>query len=448
MSAKRFPAVMTWPRALAWAIAAVVLGVVVGELAAMLIFAGSIDRRLDQQAVRSADAAPTVATASVDLAQTRQARTALDDAVAEASRHRDEALVVARCEFNPSPACPQTHITGVPGAGPENSTADTFLADTQRQLDKAVADRDRLAPGLNAEVAADEQAVVQAREAANANADRGFGARWVAMNAYTLHSPGATVLRALLTALFVLLFLSPLIFRLSRAKTTEDRRTAAHAERERADLDADTAIAVKRAEVRAAIETMRADQELTSARMEIEAQTEIDREQQRRRVEAALEAPTQVASERVVEPVAELPASSGVAEPSNLPAQAGPSNEDKRRGSALIPTVPDVTKAAARWIRPFMPPIVASAIETTTRPLRGARQVFEETEEIHFSLKRHHKVSVTSEETDESEEQRTDAPSATPVTQATATRIDQPQRLPRTELHTSGGRRQLPSAGS
>ena len=54
MSAKRFPAVMSWPRALALAIAAVVLGVVVGELAAMLIFAGSTDRRLDQQAARSA----------------------------------------------------------------------------------------------------------------------------------------------------------------------------------------------------------------------------------------------------------------------------------------------------------------------------------------------------------------------------------------------------------
>ena len=37
-------------------------------------------------------------------------------------------------------------------------------------------------------------------------------------------------------------------------------------------------------------------------------------------------------------------------------------------------------------MRPFVPPIVASAIDTTTRPLRAAREVFEETEEIHFSL--------------------------------------------------------------
>jgi uncharacterized protein DUF4407 len=444
MSAKRFPAAMSWPRALALAIAAVVLGVVVGELAAMLIFAGSTDRRLDQQAARSAESAPAVVAASADLEQTRQARTALDDAVTKASQRREEALVVARCEFNPSPACPQTHITGVPGAGPENRTADTFLADTQRQLDKAVGERDRLAPGLDAKAAADEQAVTQDRQAASANADRGFGARWLAMNSYTLSSPGATVLRALLTALFVLLILSPLILRLSRAKTTEDRRTAARAVQERADLEADTAIAVKRAEVRAAIETMKAEQQLTNARREIEAQNEIDEEQQRRRVAAALDAPMQVTSERVVESVAELEAAPPAEELANLPALAESQEAGEKR--TLIPTVPDVTKAAARWIRPFVPPIVASAIETTTKPLRGARQVFEETEEIHFSLRRSHRVSVTSEETDDATEQSVEVTPTTSVRQAKATRIDGPKRQAHTELLTSGGRRQLPSA--
>ena len=81
----------------------------------------------------------------------------------DASRQRDEALVVARCEYNPSPACPQTHITGVPGAGPETRTATDFLADTQRQLDNAVANRDRVAPGLDSEIAARQQALEQAR---------------------------------------------------------------------------------------------------------------------------------------------------------------------------------------------------------------------------------------------------------------------------------------------
>jgi hypothetical protein len=45
-----------------------------------------------------------------------------------------------------------------------------------------------------------------------------------------------------------------------------------------------------------------------------------------------------------------------------------------------------------------VPPIIATAIDTTTKPLRSARQVFEETEEIHFSLRRTHKMSVQSEE--------------------------------------------------
>jgi hypothetical protein len=410
MSTNRFNAVVTWPRALAYAIAAVVMGVVVGELAAMLIFVGSSDRRLDEQAARAADSAPAVVAASADLEQTRQARTALDDAVVDAGRRRDEALLVARCEFNPSPACPQTHITGQPGAGPENRTANGFLADTQQQLDKAVVERDRLAPSLDAEAADRQQKLTTARDAAMATADRGFGARWLAMNAYTLDSPGATVLRALLAGLFIVLFLFPLILKLSRAKTTEDRRTLARAQQERADLEADTAIAVKRAEVRAAIEALRAEQELTSTRLSIEAQNEIDRAQQRRRVAAAIEAPTPVTSERVVEPVAELTAEPVLEEPDNLPALT--ESADVREKRSLIPTVPGVAGAAVRWMRPFVPPIVASAIDTTTRPLRAARQVFEETEEIHVSIRRSHRVSVTSEETADSDGQWRQLPSA------------------------------------
>ena len=441
MSAKPSRAVVAWPRAVAYAVAAVVMGVVVGELVAMLIFAGSSDRRLDEQAARTADAAPAVVAASADLERTRQARTALDDAVVDASRRRDEALVVARCEFNPSPACPQTHITGLPGAGRENRTANEFLADTQGQLDKAVGERDRLAPSLDATIADDQQKLTQARDAAMANPDRGFGARWLAMNSYTLDSAGATVLRALLAGLFIALFLFPLLLKLSRARTTADRRTAAVAQQERADLEADTAIAVKRAEVRAAIETMKAEQELASARMEIEAQHEIDREQQRRRVADAIEAPVQVSSERVEEPVAELTAEVVDESPKNLPAVAEPA--DEKRG--LIP-VPDIAKAATRWMRPFVPPIVANAIDTTTRPLRAAREVFEETEEIHFSLRRSHRVSVTSEETVETDEQLIDATPTARVKRARTTRIDKPTSQARTEIRTGGGRRQLPSA--
>jgi Domain of unknown function (DUF4407) len=413
MSANPFNAAVTWPRAVAYAIAAVVMGVVVSELVAMLVFAGSSARRLDEQAARTADSAPAVVAASADLEQTRLARTALDDAVTDASRRRDQALVVARCEFNPSPACPQTQITGLPGAGPENRTANGFLADTQEQLDTAVAERDRLAPSLDAQLVDQQQQLGTARDAAMASADRGFGARWLAMNAYTLERPGATVLRALLAGLFIVVFGFPLILKLSRAKTTGDRRTAARATQERADLEADTAIAVKRAEVRAAIETMRAEQELTSTRMAIEAQNEIDREEQRRRVAAAIDAPTPVTSERVVEPVAELTAEPVGDKPDSLPALTESAEAMQKR--SLIPTVPDVAGAAVRWMRPFVPPIVASAIDTTTRPLRAARQVFEETEEIHVTLRRSHRVSVTSEETVDSDGHGIEATPATPV---------------------------------
>src|SRR4051794_3011386 len=370
------------------AVVAIAVGAVVGELAAVVLFSGSIDRLLDERAARSADATPAVAQASAELNRIRASRTALDAAVDDAGRLRDEALVVARCEYHPSPACPQTHITGVPGAGPETRTATDFLADSKRQLDDAVANRDRLAPGLDAEIAADGQSLEQARTTAMKDVDHGLGARWVAMNDHTVANPGAMLLRLVTIAFFALLVVLSLILKLWRGQTSQDRGAVARAEVERAELEADTAIAVKRAEVRAAVETLWAEQQLASARLAVEAQGEIDREQQRRRVVEALEAPVQAQSERVAEPTPELPA----AETSdNLPAR-------RHESTSLIPTIPDVTKVAARWIRPFVPPIIASAIDTTTKPLRGARQVFEETEEIHFSLKRTHKVSVQSEE--------------------------------------------------
>jgi len=363
---------------------AVAVAVVVGELASMVIFSGSIDRLLGERAARAADSAPAVAAASGELDRTRHARTALDAAVDEASRQREAALVVARCEYHPSPACPQTDITGVPGAGPETRTATDFLADTQRELDNAVANRDRVAPGLDAEITARERAQEQVRAVAMKDVDHGLGARWTAMNDYTFASPGAMLLRLATIAFFALLILLPLILKLWRGQTSEDRGLAAYDEVERAELEADTAIAVKRAEVRAAVETLWAEQQLASARLAVEAQTEIDREQHRRRVTEALEAPVQVHSERVPEPTPEL--------------AEGKALEPRREGNSLIPTIPDVTKAAVRWIRPFVPPIIASAIDTTTKPLRSARQVLEETEEIHFSLKRTYRLSVQSDE--------------------------------------------------
>jgi hypothetical protein len=393
---------------------AAILGVVVGEIAAVVLFAGSIDQRIDQQAAQAADSTPAVALASTNFDRVGAARTALDNSVDEARIHRDQALVVARCEYNPTPACPQTHITGVPGTGPETRTADELLADTQRELDNAIATRDRLAPGLDAEIGSAENAVVQARQAAISSADRGLGARWVAMHGHTLSDAAAMVLWALTIAFFEVLNLLALLLNLIRGETTSEHSEAAGAVRERAEVDADTAISVKRAEVRATIETMWAEQQLVSARLAIEAQNEIDREVHRRRVEDVLDKPVHATLHRASEPALEadvyLPiaaeaeaASRAASEPKNLPARVEADDHAVEQNSSLIP---NVTSTAARWIRPFVPPFVARAIDTTTHPLRTARQVFEEVEEITFSLKRTHKVTVTSEESVESTDQR------------------------------------------
>lgn len=429
---------------------AIAVGVIVGELAAVVMFSGSIDRRLQEQSLRAADSVPAVVHAATTLQQARDARAALDNTVEQARTQVDKALIVARCEYNPTPACPQTRITGIPGQGPETRSSNELLADAQRELDAALAARDRQAPERDAAVADSEQALIAARDAAIAHDGGGLGARWVAMNELTLASAGALVLRMITLAFFALLYLLPLILRLWRGETTHDRHAAARAERERAELaaqraelEADAAIAIKRAEVRREAEIMWAEHQLTQTRLAIEAQAEIDREQQRRRVAEVLDAPVHALAERTFEPalesgfdsgcesgredmylpiaaeaeaasraIAELP--TGAPQPRaervehaqfepNLPApvetggSVAPQHEER---APLIPSLPDATKAAARWIRPLVPPFVARVIDNTTAPLRSARQVFEEVEEIAFSLKRTRKVTVNTESSD------------------------------------------------
>lgn len=436
---------------------ALAMGVVVGELAAVVAFSGAIDHRIDERALHASDAAPAVVQATTTLQQARDARAGLDTTVEQARGHLDNALVVARCEYNPSPACPQTRITGVPGRGPETRTANELLADAQRELDGALAARDRQAPALDATAARAEESLTGARSAVVADAGNGLGARWVAMNDLTLASAGAMVLRILTTAFFALLYLLPLILRTWRGETTHDRHAAARADRERAELDAETAIAIKRAEVRRAAEIMWAEHQLTQTRLAIEAQAEIDREHQRRRVVEALDAPVHASAERTFEPVEEemylpiaaeaeaasrampaLPAPerpeyrepAQAAAPAHLPVPVEPVGADLEdyqesyeepmetevfeERAPLIPSIPDATKAAARWIRPLVPPFVARVIDNTTQPLRTARQVFEEVEEIAFSLKRTRKVTVDSESSDGTRQQQ---PLATPVAQ-------------------------------
>lgn len=405
------------------ALVAAALGVVVGELAALVLLSGSVDHRLDERALRNAGSAPAVAQASASLQQTKDARAALDNAVADAHQQQDRALVVARCEYHPTPACPQTRITGDPGAGPETRTANELLADAQHELDNALAARDRQSPELDAKISRDQQVLAEARRGAVAGADRGLGARWVAMNDLTRTDAGALTLRLLTIAFCVLLYLLPLILRRWRGETIQDRHSAARAELERAELEADTAIAIKRAEVRREAEIMWAEHQLTQARIAIEAQTAIDREHQRRRIADAIDPPVRASSQRPTEPAGEdiflpiaaeaeaasraivgLPAPERTADAENLPA---PGQRDvvahDERGPSLIGSIPDATKAAARWIRPLVPPLVGRVIDTTTAPLRTARQVIEEVEEITFALRRTHKITVDSESSEAGE---------------------------------------------
>ena len=403
----------TWPGVAGRAAVAAAVGVVVGELTALALLSSSIDQRLDERALRDADSVPAVAQASASLQQTRAARDALDAVVDQARQRQDKALVVARCEYHPTPDCPQTRITGVPGAGPETRTANELLADAQQELDKALAARERQAPKLDAAMSREQQAVSAARRGVLAAAGRGFGARWVAMNELTSASIGALLLRLLTLALCVLLYLVPLVLGLWRGETSQDRRARARAERDRAEIEADTAVAIKRAEVRREAQILWAEHQLTQARLAIEAQTEIDREHQRRRVLEAFDAPLRAASQRPAEPVeemylpiaAEAEAASlaatqlpGAAPSAGLPAPVasdGDVEPHRDRGTPLIPSIPDATRAAARWIRPLVPPVVARVIDTTTAPLRTARHVFEEVEEITFALRRTRTVTIT-----------------------------------------------------
>jgi hypothetical protein len=376
---------------------AVVLGLVAGECAALALFSGSIDRFMEQQAARSAASAPAVVQQSTNLQSMRDARAALDHAVDAARAQRDESLVVARCEYHPTTPCPQTRITGVPGSGPESRTANELLADSQHELDQAVAARATQAPALDARIDGGAQLLEQARQQASANLDHGLGARWVALQQLTSGSGGILALRLLTDGFFIFLFVLPLMLRRWRRDTRHGRQEQARAEREHAELTADTAIAVKRAEVRAAVENLWAEQQLEQARLAVEAQAAIDRAQLSQRVSAAIEvAPAPVDEDMYLPIAAEAHAASvAAAEPTNLPAALEASDVP---ADQPVPSIPDIARAAARWARPLVPDIITRAIDTSTHPFRTARHVIEEVEHITFSLTRTRRVTVEAAE--------------------------------------------------
>ncbi|MFI7664047.1 DUF4407 domain-containing protein [Nocardia sp. NPDC049526] len=409
-------------RGLAGRIAVAVLaGVLVAELASTVLFGGTIDRRLDEKAQRAVDSAPAVVTARTELDRAKADRAALDQSITKAQADIDHALVIARCEYNPTPECPQTRITGVPGRGPESQTANAMLDDARKQLAAA---QDRVG-GLDPRITEDQKALDTAGSAAFADADRGLGARWLAMNDYTTGTAGAFLLRVLTILTFVLLALLPLIMRWWRGETSLDRRLAFRTVQDRAERSADAAIAVKRAEVRAEAENLRTEQQLTAARLAVEADTAIDRERQRTRIIAAIggleigitdpgrgELPAGTAGDREDSSVSHevtpnLPATvnAGALAPTGgagavAPHTASAAPAAPKSGGLELPLIGTVpfSDTAARFIRPLVPAFVANAIDTATHPLRTARQAFEEVEEITFTLRRTRKVTVDSQD--------------------------------------------------
>lgn len=378
---------------------ALLAGVVVAEMAVTVLFGGTVDRILDERAATAAATAPAVRTAQDELDRAVADRAALDGTIAAAAADIDNALIIARCEFNPTPQCPQTKITGVPGRGPEAQTANAMLDDARAALSTA---QNRVAP-LDQRIA-DARLALHDAQAAAADGDRGFGARWSAAHEYTVDELGALGLRALTWLLFGLLALLPLILRWWRGETAQERRRAADAVRDRAERAADAAIAEKEARIRADTAAVRLEQQLTAAELAAEADTTIDRERQRTRVIAALGGLEIGVTERDPEPVGPAAGRNAALPPGSggpvLPVPLGKEIAVRPPAGLELPIIGTVpfTDTAARWIRPLVPGFVGSAIDTAidtaSRPLRTARQVLTEAEEITFTLRRARKVSV------------------------------------------------------
>ncbi|RMI34136.1 DUF4407 domain-containing protein [Nocardia stercoris] len=426
--------------------AAAAAGIVVAELATVLLLGGTVDRVLDDQAHRATDSAPAVVAAQSQLDAARGDRAGLQQQLDKAQTDIADALQTARCEYHPTPDCPQTKITGVPGRGPETATDDAMLQDARNRL-AAVQGQ---VPAADQRVADKRDALDQARTAAVGSADRGAGARWLAMNSYTAGHPGGLLLRLADLVAGVLLALLPLLLRRWRGETALDREIAAHTAADRAGRAAETAVAVRRAEAGQEAEFLRVEQELNAARLAAVADKAIDRERQRTRIVAAIggfEIGLTGAAPRALHefdsatgtlpgpgpntlpphgnsalpsgsPADTLSQEDIVTHPSNLPARlpagtpvpaypmlSATAHPDvlpaaKSGGGLELPIIGTVpfTDTAARMIRPLVPNFVTNAIEgaidTATSPLRTIRQAFEESEEVTFTFRRTRKVTV------------------------------------------------------
>lgn len=376
---------------------AVLIGIVVGELAALAIFTGPVNRQLNVEA-DTARASVSTSDRGRQLEQLRDDRARLDERVSASVARRDEAQIVARCEFNPGPECPSNRITGVPGRGQEASLAETALANAERDLAAARAERAAEGPQLDTSIARIDSELEVDRDTAEAlaRADNGLDARWRAMHTYTTENAVAMLLRLGIVTLFVLLNLLPLLLRSWRGQTELDRRVAARRLRNRAEEEADTAIALKRAEVRATRELRLQEELLQAPLVEGTPVHRIERapDGDRRRV-------------ATVTPKRELlglPSGKEAPSGDNLPVLASDRDLEQRGALDALPgPLPQMAKAFGDLVRPLVPAQVARLAEGAPKPLKTARTLLEEVEEFQFSLLRKRKVTITEEKSDDAE---------------------------------------------
>ena len=405
---------------------AVLTGAIVAELASTLLFGGPVNRALDDHARRAADSAATVVSARSALDQSRTARAALERTLTQARGDIDEALIVARCEYHPTPECPQTKITGIPGRGPETRAADEVLSAARGRMDTALA---RVEP-LDRQLSDRQAALDRARSAAVGAGDRGLGARWQAMHDYTTTHSGALLLRLAVLAIAVFAALLPRLLRPRRDATIAllpdriqagpekpYRKTESVALTSAASTATTTAVAHlrQRPRVLAAIGNLeigvadpqgpvvadhaaQAELPVLPALPPAEPSTAQQGGPVATATLAAVPA-TMVPNPPTAHTRPELPAAR-----TSLGRTPPPDVAPKQHAGLELPllgTVP-FTDTAVQLIGPLLPKFVTGAldraVENATAPLRTFARAFEEAEEITFTLRRTRTITVHAQE--------------------------------------------------
>lgn len=356
---------------------AVLIGLVVGELAALALFAGPIDRTLHDK-VDQAHADVAASEPAQRLGTLQQERDQLDVDVNAAIAQRDSARAVARCEVDPGPGCPNAQITGDPGYADEARDAEAALAAAERDLARARAERDQEAPRLERDIAEvrEQLAADRERAAALAKADTGIDARWQAMHTYTTDNPVALVLRLGILTFFVALSLLPLLLRLWRGQTEQDRRILARRERLRAEEEAETALAIARAEART--EAVAAHASLPPVE----------------RVAALAAFAERQEPERPMLTATVEPASAGTALE-----RRSDSGDVARRTPGPLDNLPGPLPSLARAVTGLIPErITQLPVQVATNPVKTARTFLEDVEELRVTFTRKRTVTVHEEE--------------------------------------------------